>query len=76
MQDLNRLPLSLPRKTQCFSVILSATQSWDNVHLMLQCAASLEISLKGALGLGKGRDRALTCDLTKNYVAINGDYRS
>jgi glutamate N-acetyltransferase / amino-acid N-acetyltransferase len=35
-----------------------------------------EISLKVALGLGKGRDRVLTCDLTKEYVTINGDYRS
>ena len=35
-----------------------------------------EISLKVALGLGNGRDRVLTCDLTKEYVAINGDYRS
>src|SRR5436853_2682506 len=35
-----------------------------------------EIFLKVALGLGKGRDRVLTCDLTKEYVAINGDYRS
>ena len=35
-----------------------------------------EIVLKVALGLGKGRDRVLTCDLTKEYVAINGDYRS
>ena len=35
-----------------------------------------EIALKVALGLGKGRDRVLTCDLTKDYVAINGDYRS
>jgi glutamate N-acetyltransferase/amino-acid N-acetyltransferase len=35
-----------------------------------------EIKLKVALGLGKGRDRVLTCDLTKEYVAINGDYRS
>ena len=35
-----------------------------------------EIYLKVALGLGKGRDRVLTCDLTKDYVAINGDYRS
>jgi glutamate N-acetyltransferase/amino-acid N-acetyltransferase len=35
-----------------------------------------EITLKVALGLGKGRDRVLTCDLTKDYVAINGDYRS
>ncbi len=35
-----------------------------------------EITLKVTLGLGKGRDRMLTCDLTKEYVAINGDYRS
>ena len=35
-----------------------------------------EIALKVGLGLGKGRDRVLTCDLTKEYVAINGDYRS
>ena len=35
-----------------------------------------EIYLKVALGIGKGRDRVLTCDLTKDYVAINGDYRS
>ncbi|MDO9414238.1 MAG: bifunctional glutamate N-acetyltransferase/amino-acid acetyltransferase ArgJ [Pseudolabrys sp.] len=35
-----------------------------------------EIFLKVALGMGKGTDRVLTCDLTKEYVAINGDYRS
>ena len=35
-----------------------------------------EITLKVTLGLGRGRDRVLTCDLTKEYVAINGDYRS
>jgi glutamate N-acetyltransferase/amino-acid N-acetyltransferase len=34
------------------------------------------IRLKVGIGLGKGRDRVLTCDLTKEYVAINGDYRS
>ena len=35
-----------------------------------------EIRVKIDLGLGSGRDRVLTCDLTKEYVAINGDYRS
>jgi glutamate N-acetyltransferase/amino-acid N-acetyltransferase len=35
-----------------------------------------KITIRIALGLGKGRDRVLTCDLTKEYVAINGDYRS
>jgi len=34
------------------------------------------IQIKVSLGLGKARDRVLTCDLTKEYVAINGDYRS
>ena len=28
------------------------------------------------LGLGRGRDTVWTCDLTKDYVAINGDYRT
>jgi glutamate N-acetyltransferase/amino-acid N-acetyltransferase len=35
-----------------------------------------KIQIRITLGLGKGRDRVLTCDLTKDYVAINGDYRS
>jgi glutamate N-acetyltransferase / amino-acid N-acetyltransferase len=35
-----------------------------------------KITIKVSLGLGKGRDRVLTCDLTKEYIAINGDYRS
>jgi glutamate N-acetyltransferase/amino-acid N-acetyltransferase len=35
-----------------------------------------KITIKVSLGLGKGRDRVLTCDLTKEYVVINGDYRS
>jgi glutamate N-acetyltransferase/amino-acid N-acetyltransferase len=34
------------------------------------------VQIKVSLGLGKGRDRVLTCDLTKEYIAINGDYRS
>jgi glutamate N-acetyltransferase/amino-acid N-acetyltransferase len=34
------------------------------------------IQLKVSLGIGRGRDPRLTCDLTKEYIAINGDYRS
>ena len=41
-----------------------------------QAMKSPTIALKVALGLGRGADRVLTCDLTKEYVAINGDYRS
>ena len=37
---------------------------------------SPEITVRVSLGMGKARDRILTCDLTKEYVAINGDYRS
>src|ERR1043166_3135853 len=35
-----------------------------------------EITLRVALGMGRGRDRVLTCDLTEGYIAINADYRS
>jgi glutamate N-acetyltransferase/amino-acid N-acetyltransferase len=37
---------------------------------------SPNIALKVHLGLGRGRDRVLTCDLTKQYVEINAHYRS
>ena len=35
-----------------------------------------EIFIRVDLGLGKGETKVWTCDLTKDYVAINGDYRS
>jgi glutamate N-acetyltransferase/amino-acid N-acetyltransferase len=35
-----------------------------------------EITVRVGLGLGTGSDRVLTCDLTREYIAINGDYRS
>jgi glutamate N-acetyltransferase/amino-acid N-acetyltransferase len=35
-----------------------------------------EIAVTVDLGLGTGRDTVWTCDLTREYVAINGDYRS
>jgi glutamate N-acetyltransferase/amino-acid N-acetyltransferase len=34
------------------------------------------VPIRVDLGLGKGKARVWTCDLTKEYVAINGDYRS
>ncbi|MES2906343.1 MAG: bifunctional glutamate N-acetyltransferase/amino-acid acetyltransferase ArgJ [Pseudomonadota bacterium] len=34
------------------------------------------ITITADLGIGKGRATMWTCDLTKDYVAINGDYRS
>ncbi|QBR71491.1 bifunctional ornithine acetyltransferase/N-acetylglutamate synthase [Beijerinckiaceae bacterium] len=35
-----------------------------------------DIEIRVDLGLGKGTATVWTCDLTKEYVAINGDYRS
>jgi glutamate N-acetyltransferase/amino-acid N-acetyltransferase len=35
-----------------------------------------EISIHADLGVGRGKATVWTCDLTKEYVAINGDYRS
>ena len=35
-----------------------------------------KIVIRADLGLGKGEAKVWTCDLTKEYVAINGDYRS
>jgi glutamate N-acetyltransferase/amino-acid N-acetyltransferase len=49
--------------------------SYDEAEVS-RAMTSQTIQIKVGLGLGKGRDRVLTCDLTKEYVAINGDYRS
>lgn len=35
-----------------------------------------DIQIRADIGLGKGKATVWTCDLTKEYVAINGDYRS
>jgi glutamate N-acetyltransferase/amino-acid N-acetyltransferase len=35
-----------------------------------------KIVIRADIGLGKGEATVWTCDLTKEYVAINGDYRS
>jgi glutamate N-acetyltransferase/amino-acid N-acetyltransferase len=35
-----------------------------------------DITIRVDIGLGEGRARVWTCDLTKEYIAINADYRS
>jgi glutamate N-acetyltransferase / amino-acid N-acetyltransferase len=35
-----------------------------------------EITIRADIGIGRGKATVFTCDLTKEYVAINGDYRS
>ena len=32
--------------------------------------------VRAEIGIGRGKATVWTCDLTKEYVAINGDYRS
>jgi glutamate N-acetyltransferase/amino-acid N-acetyltransferase len=49
--------------------------SYDEAKVS-EAMKNAKIPLKVQLGLGRGKDRVLTCDLTKEYVAINGDYRS
>ena len=38
--------------------------------------AGTEIDIGVDLGLGDGRARVWTCDLTHGYISINADYRS
>lgn len=35
-----------------------------------------DITIRAEIGLGRGRARVWTCDLTGEYIAINADYRS
>ena len=35
-----------------------------------------EIDIRVELGMGKAKSQVFTCDLTKAYIEINGDYRS
>ena len=37
---------------------------------------SEDIAIRADIGLGRGKATVWTCDLTKEYVEINGDYRS
>lgn len=41
-----------------------------------RAVAGREVFIRVALGLGEGRARVWTCDLTDGYVKINGAYRS
>ncbi len=49
--------------------------AYDEAHVS-RLMREPEIPIKVELGLGQGRATVWTCDLTKEYVAINGDYRS
>jgi glutamate N-acetyltransferase/amino-acid N-acetyltransferase len=52
------------RDPQYLEAVASATMKHDHIVITVD------------IGLGRGSDTVWTCDLTKDYVAINGDYRS
>jgi glutamate N-acetyltransferase / amino-acid N-acetyltransferase len=49
--------------------------AYDEVEVSKLMRAD-EITIRVDLGLGNGAATVWTCDLTKEYIAINGDYRS
>lgn len=50
-------------------------QSYDEATVSAYMKGK-EIDIRVDIGLGSGRFTVWTCDLTKEYVEINGDYRS
>ena len=70
-----RQALDLVRAASASPTRARAIPRYDEAKVS-EAMKSPKINLKVALGLGRGKDRVLTCDLTKEYVAINGDYRS
>ena len=63
-----------------FGDILVAENGWVSPDYSEEAAANVMrneyIPILVDLGLGTGEAKVWTCDLTKQYVAINGDYRS
>ena len=47
-----------------------------NVSKINKYLKKSEIKINISLGLGTGKSRMWTCDLTKDYISINADYRS
>ena len=48
---------------------------YDEAHVS-ELMRAPHVPIKVELGIGKGKATVWTCDLTKEYIAINGDYRS
>ena len=47
-----------------------------NVSKINKYLKKSEIKINISLGLGRGNSKMWTCDLTKDYISINADYRS
>lgn len=63
-----------------FGDILVAEKGWRNPKYSEQDGANYmlkpELVLSVDMGLGKGKRKVWTCDLTNRYIEINADYRS
>lgn len=63
-----------------FGDILVAKNGMRNPDYVEENAARYmraeKIDIRVDVGIGAGRNTVWTCDLTKEYIAINGDYRS
>jgi glutamate N-acetyltransferase/amino-acid N-acetyltransferase len=47
-----------------------------NEALATKAVAGSEVAISVDVGIGKGKARVWTCDLTERYIRINGSYRS
>ncbi len=47
-----------------------------NETLATKAVAGSEVAIAVDVGVGKGKARVWTCDLTQGYIRINGSYRS
>ena len=55
---------------------LGERDSSYNEKLVSDYMKNDEIDIRVELGMGAGKTQVFTCDLTKAYIEINGDYRS
>ena len=53
-----------------------ARAAFYNEAAATRAVSGREVPLAVDLGLGRGRARVYTCDLTEGYIRINGSYRS
>jgi glutamate N-acetyltransferase/amino-acid N-acetyltransferase len=47
-----------------------------NEQIATKAVSGQEVAISVDVGIGKGRARVWTCDLTEGYIRINGSYRS
>ncbi|MBI1170957.1 bifunctional glutamate N-acetyltransferase/amino-acid acetyltransferase ArgJ [bacterium] len=68
------------RLTIRFGSILVAEKGWRNPKYQEEDGAAYmrnpELVISVDMGLGKGKRKVWTCDLTNRYIEINADYRS